>query len=52
MTSRKLKKQMQQVATGITTYAAEEEAEIKESDVAIENLKSRHHKQPVQPTAA
>ena len=41
-----------QVAAGITTHAAEEEAENKESDVATSELKSRHHEQPVQPTAA
>ena len=41
-----------QVAAGITTHAAEEEAEIKESDVATSELNSRHHEQPVQPTAA
>ena len=41
-----------QVAARITIYAAEEEAEIKESDVATSEMKSRHHEQPVQPTAA
>ena len=41
-----------QVAARITTCAAEEEAEGKESDVATRELKSRHHEQSVQPTAA
>ena len=41
-----------QVATGITTFAAEEGAEFKEVDVATWELKPRHHEQPMQPTAA
>ena len=41
-----------QVATGITTFTAEEGAEVKEVDVATRELKSRHHEQPVQPIAA
>ena len=41
-----------QVATGSTTFAAEEGAEFKKVDVATWELKSRHHEQPVQPTAA
>ena len=41
-----------QVATGITTFTAEEGAEFKEVDVATWELKSRHHEQPLQPTAA
>ena len=41
-----------QVATGITTFTAEEGAEVKEVNVATWELKSRHHEQPVQPTAA
>ena len=43
---------MLQVATIITTYAAEEGAEFKEDDVATWELKSRHQEKPVQPTAA
>ena len=41
-----------QVATVITTYAAEERAEFKGDDVATWELKSRHQEKPVQPTAA
>ena len=41
-----------QDGTGITTYAAEEVAGFKEVDVATWEIKSRHHEQPVQPTAA
>ena len=41
-----------QVATRTTTFTAEEGAEFKEVDVATWELKSRHHEQPVQPTAA
>ena len=41
-----------QVATITITFTAEEEAEVKEVDVATWELKSRHHEQPVQPTAA
>ena len=43
---------MLQVATVITTYAAEEGAEFKGDDVATWELKSRHQEKPVQPTAA
>ena len=41
-----------QVETGITTFTAEEGSEFKEVDVATWELKSRHHEQSVQPTAA
>ena len=41
-----------QVAIGITTFTTEEGVEVKEVDVATWELKSRHHEQPVQPTAA
>ena len=41
-----------QVATITTTFTAEEGTEFKEVDVATWELKSRHHEQPVQPTAA
>ena len=41
-----------QVATGTTTLAAEEGAEVKEVDVATWELKSRHQEEPVQPIAA
>ena len=41
-----------QFVTGSKAGAAEEGAEILESDVATEGLKSRHHEQPVQPAAA
>ena len=41
-----------QVASEITTFAAEGGAEIKKVDVATWELKSRHHEQPGQPTAA
>ena len=49
---RRIERKLLQVATGITTFAAEEEAEFKEVDVATWELKSRHQEQPVQPTAA
>ena len=46
-----IERKLLQVAIGITTFAAEEGAEFKEVDVATWELKSRHHEQPVQPTA-
>ena len=48
---RKIERKLLQVATVITIFATGEGAEFKEVDVATWELKSRHHEQPVQPTA-